>query len=55
MLKYLKSVNEPKISHGGYPKEFAGSTQNLKKCVGTPNQPIRTKMFPKNMFSTLKV
>jgi hypothetical protein len=27
--------------------EFAGSTQNPKKMIGTSNQPIRTKNFPK--------
>jgi hypothetical protein len=39
-----------------YPTEFAGSTQNLKKMIGTPNLPIKTKIFPKiNIFSTSKV
>jgi hypothetical protein len=36
-----------KNSYGGYPMEFAGSTQNLKKNIGTSNQPIKTKMFAK--------
>jgi hypothetical protein len=27
--------------------ELAGSTQNPKKIIGTPNQPIKTKIFPK--------
>jgi hypothetical protein len=27
--------------------EFAGSTQNPKKNIGTSNQPIKTKIFPK--------
>jgi hypothetical protein len=31
--------------------EFAGSTQNPKKNIRTPNLSIRTKIFPK---STLK-
>jgi hypothetical protein len=29
--------------------KFAGSTQNVKKIVGTSNQPTRTKMFPKKV------
>jgi hypothetical protein len=29
--------------------EFAGSTQNVKKSVGTSNQPIRTKISPKKV------
>jgi hypothetical protein len=29
--------------------EFAGSTQNPKKIIRTPNLPIRTKMFPKKV------
>jgi hypothetical protein len=36
-----------KNSYGSYPKEFAGSTQNPNKMTGTPNLPIRTKIFPK--------
>jgi hypothetical protein len=27
--------------------EFAGSTQNPKKNIGTSNQPIKTNIFPK--------
>jgi hypothetical protein len=34
--------------------EFAGSTQNPKKIIETPNLPIRTKIFPKNYVSYLK-
>jgi hypothetical protein len=33
--------------------EFAGSTQNVKKVVGTSNQPIKTKNFPKNYVECL--
>jgi hypothetical protein len=45
-----------KNSYGGYPTEFAGSTQNPKKNIGTQNQPIKMKNFRKrSMFSTLKV
>jgi hypothetical protein len=32
---------------GAYPTEFAGSTQNPKKIIGTPNQQIKTKILPK--------
>jgi hypothetical protein len=35
-----------KNSYGGYPAEFAGSTQNPKKIIGTPNFPIKKKIFP---------
>jgi hypothetical protein len=38
-----------KNSYGGYPTEFAGSTQNPKKIIGTPNQPIREN-FPKKNY-----
>jgi hypothetical protein len=37
-------------SYGGFPTEFAGSTQNPKKNIGTSNQPINTKNFPKKVF-----
>jgi hypothetical protein len=29
--------------------EFAGPTQNLKKNIGTSNQPFKTKIFPKKV------
>jgi hypothetical protein len=35
--------------YGGYPKEFAGSTQNHKKIIRTPNQPIETEKFTKKI------
>jgi hypothetical protein len=42
--------------YGGYQTEIVGSTQNPKKIIGTPNLPIKTKIFPKkSMFSSLKV
>jgi hypothetical protein len=45
-----------KNSNGGYPTEFAGSTQNPEKVIGTPNIPIKTNIFPKKtIFQTLKV
>jgi hypothetical protein len=34
-----------KISYGGYLTEFAGSTQNPKKIIGTPNLPILKKKY----------
>jgi hypothetical protein len=44
-----------KNSYGGYPTEFAGSTQSSKKkIIGTSNQPIRTKIFPKKVCLVLK-
>jgi hypothetical protein len=43
-------------SYGGYPTEFAGSTQNPKKNIGTPNILIKTKIFlKKTMFRNLKM
>jgi hypothetical protein len=45
-----------KNSYGDYPTEFAGFTQNPKKNIGTSNQPIKTKIFPKkSIFSTSNV
>jgi hypothetical protein len=38
-----------KNSYECYPTEFAGLTQNLKKNIGTQNQPIRPKNFPKKV------
>jgi hypothetical protein len=38
-----------KNSDGCYPTEFAGSTQNQKKIIGTSNLPVKTKIFPKNV------
>jgi hypothetical protein len=31
----------------GYPAEFADLTQNHHEFIGTPNQSIRMKIFPK--------
>jgi hypothetical protein len=31
----------------GYPAEFADLTLNYHEFIGTPNQSIRMKMFPK--------
>jgi hypothetical protein len=38
----------------GYPTEFAGSTQNHKKIIETPNKPIKTKIIPKIYVLYLK-
>jgi hypothetical protein len=44
------------ISKKGYPTELADLTQNNNKTSRTTNQPIRSKMFTKQiMFTTLKV
>jgi hypothetical protein len=52
----LQKCKGAKNSLEGYPTEFAGSTQNPKKLIETPNLPIKTKIFPKkNMFSSLKL
>jgi hypothetical protein len=54
--KSMLSTLKVKNSYGGYPSEFAGSTQNPKKIIETPNIPIKTKVFlKKTMFRTLKV
>jgi hypothetical protein len=37
----------------GYPTEFAGSAQNLKKIIGTPNLQIKTKKFSKKLCFVL--
>jgi hypothetical protein len=34
--------------------KFADSTQEPKKLIGTPNQPIRTKILPKTVCLDLK-
>jgi hypothetical protein len=57
--KILKKLSEHQIDqseqkfsekkYGGYPTEFAGTTQNPKKIIRTPNLPIRTKIFPKKV------
>jgi hypothetical protein len=40
------AAKRAKNSYGGYLTEFAGSTQNPKKITGTPNLPIKKKIFP---------
>jgi hypothetical protein len=51
-VSYLKVVRGQKYAR----TEFAGPTQNPKKIIGTSNQLIRTKFFPKkSMFSNMKV
>jgi hypothetical protein len=49
-------VKKANNSYGVYLAEFVSSTQNHKKMIETPNQPIETKNFlKKSMFSTSKV
>jgi hypothetical protein len=36
--------------YGGYPTEFADSTKNHKKNMGTSKQPTKTKIFPKKVW-----
>jgi hypothetical protein len=36
--------------YGGYPTEFASSTQNYKKMAGIPNQTIKSKKFTKKKY-----
>jgi hypothetical protein len=45
----LQKCKGAKNLYGGYPTKFAGSTQNPKKFIRTPNLPIRTKIFPKKV------
>jgi hypothetical protein len=59
---HQKSIfNTPKVkknkdTYGIYPTKFASSTQNHKKVVEIPNQPIEIKKISnKSMFSTSKV
>jgi hypothetical protein len=48
--KRIEKWKEGKNSYEGYPTEFAGSTQNPKKIIRTPNLPIRTKIFLRKLF-----
>jgi hypothetical protein len=48
MFSTLKALGTKNL-YGGYLTEFAGSTQNHKKNIGTSNQPIKTKIFPKKV------
>jgi hypothetical protein len=39
-------------AYGGYPMQFADSTQNHKRMIGTPNQTNQNENFlKKSMFS----
>jgi hypothetical protein len=50
--KYLLNEKELLIRR----TEFVRTSQNHEKMIGTPNQPIKMKSFPKKtMFSPLKV
>jgi hypothetical protein len=46
MFSTSKVIRRQKLVWG-YPTEFAGSTQNPKKIIKTPNLPIRTKKIQK--------
>jgi hypothetical protein len=49
-------MKRSKISDGGNPTEFAGSTEVYNKMARTPKQPIKSKKCPKKgMFSTSKM
>jgi hypothetical protein len=51
-----KSDKKNKDTYGIYPTKFASSTQQHKKFIETPNQPIEIKKISsKSMFSTSKV
>jgi hypothetical protein len=51
--KYVSGEKDP---HGIYPTKLASSTQQHKKVIETPNQPIEIKKISnKSMFSTSKV
>jgi hypothetical protein len=55
-IKYLKNEKNQKFIWDAYPMEFAGSTQNHKKIIGTSNLPkSKRKMPQKTMFRTLIV
>jgi hypothetical protein len=46
---YLKSVKKPKIRIGATRQNLQAQPKMLKKIVGTSNQPIRTRIFPKKL------
>jgi hypothetical protein len=46
MVRTLKRKGA-KNSFEDYPTKFAGSTQNHKKIIATPNHPSITNIFPK--------
>jgi hypothetical protein len=49
-------VRKNKDTHGIDPTKFASSTQQHKKVIEIPNQPIEVKKIShKSMFSTSKV
>jgi hypothetical protein len=45
----FRTLKGAKNSYWGYPTEFAGSTQNPKIIIRTLNQPIKTKIFQKQL------
>jgi hypothetical protein len=47
-VSYLKSVNQPKIRMEATRRNLQAQPKILKKIIGTPNVPIKTKICPKN-------
>jgi hypothetical protein len=55
-IQYPKSKKKNQDTYEIYPTKFASSTQNHKKVIETPNQPIEIKKISnESMFSTSKV
>jgi hypothetical protein len=46
----MVQVNRSQKFVWGYPTEFAGSTQNHKKLIEAPNQPLNTIFFQKSII-----
>jgi hypothetical protein len=53
-VSYLKSVKQPKIRIGTTRRKLQALPKILKKIIGTPNLPIRTKFFPKKVCLVLE-
>jgi hypothetical protein len=47
---FTSKMKKTKNSYEIYPTEFAGSTQNNKKDIRTPNLPIKMKIFSKKKY-----
>jgi hypothetical protein len=43
-VSYIKSVKEPKIRMGATRRNLQAQPKILKKIIGTPNLPIKTKI-----------
>jgi hypothetical protein len=48
-VSYLKSVQEPKIRIRATRRNLQAQPKMFKKIVGTPNQPIKTKICLKKL------